>query len=67
VKMLSEMLDTIILTFSFYLLSIVSDIFSTLTFKTNRYLAGVFLLIGIVFLVIGIFLAIFMAISFFKK
>jgi len=65
--MLSEMLDTIILTFSFYLLSIVSDIFSTLTFKTNRYLAGVFLLIGIVFLVIGIFLAIFMAISFFKK
>jgi len=65
--MLSEMLDTIILTFSFYLLSIVSAIFSTLTFKTNRYLAGVFLLIGTVFLFIGIFFAIYMAISFFKK
>jgi len=65
--MLSKMLDTIMLTFSFFLLSILNAIFSTLTFKTNRYLAGVFLLIGTGFLFIGIFFAIFMAISFFKN
>jgi len=64
---LSKKLDTIKLTFSFILLSILNAIFSTLTFKTNRYLSGVFLLIGTGFLFIGIFFAIFMVISFFKK
>jgi hypothetical protein len=65
--MLSKKLDTIKLTFSFLLLSILNSIFSTLTFKTNPYLSGVFLLIGTGFLFIGIFFAIFMVISFFKK
>jgi len=65
--MLSKKLDTIKLTFSFLLLSILNSIFSTLTFKTNPYLSGVFLLIGTGFVFIGIFFAIFMVISFFKK
>ena len=65
--MMSKKLDTKKLALSFILLSILNAIFSNLTFKTNRYLADVFLLIGSGFLFIGIFFAIFMVISLFKE
>lgn len=65
--MMSKKLNTIKLTFAFILLSILNAIFSNLTFKTNRNLADVFLLIGTGFLFIGIFFAIFMVISLFKE
>ena len=66
-KVLSKKLNNIKLMFSFFLLSILNGIFSDLTFKTNRYLAEVFFLIGTGFSFIGIFFVIFMIISFFKK